>query len=67
MSIKNEIGKTFGRWTVLRDIGKRSIHGMAYWECRCECGNIRHVRGDSLRRGTSTQCIECARKKKKMR
>ena len=62
MPIKNEIGKTFGRWTVLRDVGKRSIRGAVCWECRCECGNIRYVRGDNLRQGISTQCVECARK-----
>ena len=44
-----------GRWTVL----SRSItntHGKPSWVCQCECGTVRVVPGNSLRRGESTSC-----------
>lgn len=47
-------GQRFGRWTVLRYAG--SHNGRAFWECRCDCGKIRDVRGSDLRNGRSTSC-----------
>lgn len=47
-------GRRFGRLTVLnRGVGNR--HG-AHWNCRCDCGNERTVRGSHLREGTTTSC-----------
>jgi hypothetical protein len=51
-------GKTFGRWTVLYKsnyVGngkKPAIH----WVCKCVCGNIRIVAGNTLKSGTSVSC-----------
>lgn len=55
-----EIGKAFGRWTVLRreehdrifPNGKR----FAMWICVCSCGTERGVLGMSLLNGTSQSC-----------
>lgn len=46
-------GQRFGRWTVLRYAGS---HNGAFWECRCDCGTVRVVRGCSLRYGESKSC-----------
>lgn len=51
------IGVNFGRWTVLR---KGGIHPGAnrlqMWVCQCECGTVKEVIGDNLRRGLSLSC-----------
>lgn len=47
-------GKTFGRFLVLKEEGEDSA-GVRYL-CKCSCGNIRNVRGSSLRNGTSSSC-----------
>lgn len=46
-------GKRFGRWTALRRVGTTSP---PKWECLCDCGTVRVVRGDILRDGTSQSC-----------
>ena len=40
-------GKRFGRLLVLRRNGTAK-DGTPLWECQCECGNIRDIRGTSL-------------------
>lgn len=59
MKKKIETGKRYGKWVVICDSGIRKENGTAIWKCLCECGNIGFIRGDNLRRGTSTQCNEC--------
>lgn len=53
-------GQRFGKWTVLcRDftVETNSSSGrVAYWICKCDCGNLRSVNGVSLRRGISKSC-----------
>ena len=47
-------GEKFGRLTV---IGLDDKPGKkTYWICQCECGNIKSVRSDSLKRGTIKSC-----------
>jgi hypothetical protein len=54
--------KNFGKLTVVkRDLSK--ISGAAYWICKCECGNIKSIRGDGLRNGTVLNC-GCEKKKR---
>lgn len=48
-------GKTFGRYTVLREAG-RNIHGGVMWLCRCECGIEKVVCGDGLKTGQTKSC-----------
>lgn len=50
----------FGRWTVSESAGLDK-HGHPLWECRCDCGNIKTVRGDSLQCGNTKSC-GCLRK-----
>lgn len=60
--VKDLKGKQFGFWTVLSR-GPNSKNGRAQWICRCECEEIYTVRGSSLIRGGSTQCLNCHKKK----
>lgn len=51
-------GKRFGRLLVLNQTD--SIGGATAYECRCDCGTTKKVRGVSLRKGDTTSC-GCAR------
>ena len=59
--MKNEIGNTHGRLTVVSQAP--SLNGKAAWLCRCSCGNSKIVTGDCLRTGRVASCgcyrIEC--------
>jgi len=72
---ENLIGKKFGNWTVLKDLGtrfmgeyfcktyskiRRTYH--RFYLCRCKCGKEKEVQANHLKSGRSTQCISCARK-----
>lgn len=48
-------GKTFGRLTVLQ-IDHRADTDKISWICQCTCGNIKTIRGYSLRRGETKSC-----------
>jgi len=48
-------GETFGRWTVLKEAGKRN-NNARYWLCQCGCGTVREVCQSSLRDGQSPSC-----------
>lgn len=50
----NQVGKTFGRLTVVARDGSQNNH--AKWRCRCACGNEVSVTWPNLRTGTSTSC-----------
>src|SRR5262249_26537360 len=52
-------GRRFGRWQVLTLHPERVRYArstVVLWFCGCDCGTERLVTGDSLRRGTSTNC-----------
>lgn len=51
-------GRTFDRLTVLRRSDPRwSDTMLAYYDCKCACGNdAPHIRSDSLRNGQSRSC-----------
>lgn len=59
-------GQHFGKLTVIRhfssEMGRLSgrEHRIDRWLCRCECGEERIARSDTLKRGTSYQCRTCA-------
>lgn len=46
----------FGMWTVLEETSERDASGGIMWKCKCECGTIKNVSGQSLRKGKSTCC-----------
>lgn len=51
---KTLVGKRFTRLTVLSEAYKKS--GSRFWECRCDCGEVRIVRGNSLVGGRTKSC-----------
>lgn len=58
MAFKDETGKRYGRLTVLhRDESKPSGHGYkVWWICKCDCGNIKSIKGENLRKGITQSC-----------
>lgn len=58
MALKDMTGQRFGRLTVLyRDESKPKGHGhKAWWICKCDCGNIKSIKGENLRRGLTKSC-----------
>ena len=58
MALIDITGQKFGRLTVLhRDESKPKGHGKkVYWVCQCDCGNIKSVTGDNLKRGAVVSC-----------
>lgn len=55
-------GQTFGKWNVLEKDIERGEHGETYWLCKCECGNTKSILGYNLRKGFSTECLDCRKK-----
>ena len=55
-------GRKFGRWTVKELDTERSkksqnnTRSVWYWICECECGTIKSVAGDSLKKGRTQSC-----------
>lgn len=47
-------GQRFGRLVVLRYSDKRD--GRKAWVCQCDCGTLKEIRGEELRRGTTVSC-----------
>lgn len=58
---KNDLGKTFGKWTVVVRV-KNGKPGR-YYECICECGTKSIIAGTDLHAGRTTQCTSCQYKK----
>ena len=50
------VGNAYGRLTVLERTQNPSKWGGAKWLCRCECGKVVPILGNSLRSGNSTSC-----------
>lgn len=49
-------GQRFGRWSVLSRATPSPRHRTVYWQCRCDCGEIRDVCGSRLRTNKSVSC-----------
>lgn len=47
-------GQVFDKLTVLEKAQSRARH--VYWKCRCDCGNIIEVSGESLKRNIPHNC-----------
>ena len=55
--MKDLTGNTFGRLQVIKSVGVTN-KSLVLWECLCECGNTKVVRGVNLLKGTqSCGCI----------
>lgn len=50
--MENLIGKKFGRLVVVEQL----VKGKGVCLCRCDCGNIKKVRTDHLKRGCTLSC-----------
>jgi hypothetical protein len=64
---RNLVGKQFGRLLVVKYNGCRyySKRWRGFWKCKCECGNMKSILGESLVSGAVRSCnclhIETAR------
>lgn len=52
--IKSEIGKRYGKLTVVEYAGTKNKRAM--WRCVCDCGLATTVSGQNLRKGKTTSC-----------
>ena len=50
------IGKKFGLLTVIAKDENKTTKQNIYWICQCDCGNLKSVRGTSLRAGETKSC-----------
>lgn len=48
-------GQRFGRLSVIKRIGK-DRWGHMLWECVCECGTIKNIRGGALKYSNTKSC-----------
>ena len=49
------MGRRFGRLVVI-DRAENDQFGHRHWLCRCDCGNVKVVKADSLKRGHTQSC-----------
>lgn len=51
-------GQKFGRWTFLKTAGRTTAAGAYYelWQCQCECGLVKIVNAQNVKRGLSRSC-----------
>lgn len=52
----DEMGKIYGKLTVIDRASNRENNSHRYWVCKCECGNIIEVQGTYLRNGCARHC-----------
>lgn len=58
--IKNIIGNKYGKLLVLSyDENKSKGKGRPFWNCQCDCGNIKSIRGQHLKNGNIISCGNC--------
>ena len=53
--VTNLLGKKFNRLTVIAR-AENNKQGKARWLCKCDCGNIKIILGDSLKSGKTISC-----------
>jgi hypothetical protein len=49
------LGKRYGRLVVIGR-GQTRVNNKPTWECLCDCGNRKDIRGTQLQRGTTVTC-----------
>lgn len=56
MAVRDDLqGRRFGRLTVINRSPRKDGH-TSWWICKCDCGNIKEVRGTSLKNGNTKSC-----------
>ena len=64
-TVDNLIGQRFGLLVVIKkDIELSKKMGAVYWICQCDCGNIKSIRGQNLKRKDENRTISCGCKHK---
>lgn len=53
--MKDLTNKKFNRFTCLKPAGKTRAR-LIIWECICDCGKIKHISSDKLRKGSTKSC-----------
>ena len=53
--MKDETGNRYSRLSVIC-LSYVDIKGLAFWECKCDCGNVITVAGSALRSGNTKSC-----------
>lgn len=48
-------GERYGKLVVIKRV-ENDKNGASMWECQCDCGNKKIVRGNSLKRGNTKSC-----------
>jgi hypothetical protein len=56
MKIKDITGRRFGRLTVIK-VGKQEGYEV-YWQCACDCGNVKLVRTSNIKKTKSCGCLK---------
>ena len=56
-------GQRFGKLVVLGK-GESKGPGRTTWNCKCDCGNEKNIRGDALKSGYTKSCGNCLRSEK---
>jgi hypothetical protein len=51
---KDITGQKFGKLTILKYV--KTVNKRPYWECKCECGNIKIIRGKEIKSGLIKSC-----------
>ncbi len=59
------IGKKYGRLVVI-SFSHRNARSKIFFNCQCDCGNVKIIEGDPLRRGATKSC-GCYHKKANMK
>jgi len=60
MKLKDLTGQKFGRLFVMKRISDKGIKHIN-WLCRCDCGVVKSINGDALKKGSTKSC-GCLRK-----
>ena len=56
MKITNIKNRKFGRLIAIRYVSERAKDRHVRWLCKCDCGNIKTIRGIDLRNGNTKSC-----------
>lgn len=54
--MENLVGKKFNLLTVIEGPIRKTTTRKIFWKCQCDCGNIKIIRGDQLKSGTTKSC-----------
>jgi hypothetical protein len=61
---RNMVGKKFGDWKVLVEVGVHPTRRELHYECECACGKRKVLSGPSLKDGKTNRCKSCKEKRR---